>query len=254
MTQVAHAYRDVQLLLDAAPCLVFNKPAGVLTQAAPGIPSYSDWVREYERERSNAPGDIYLGVPHRLDRPVSGAIVFTRNIRATRKLSDQFASRTVEKTYWVLVQGRVEPDRGTWCDWMRKIPEQAHAEILPPDHPEARKAILHYQVCRHDDFGSWLQVTLETGRMHQIRLQCASRGHPILGDEQYGSAHAFGPTVSDPRERWIGLHSRRLTFLHPQSQERRTVDAPLWQPWLEFRPSGYWVPVLGDVTGLGTTP
>lgn len=234
------AYRTVVMLRDAAPCLVFNKPGGVLTQAVPGVPCFSDWIRAFERERAEAPGDIYLGVPHRLDRPVSGAMVFTRNIRATQKVSKQFADRVVEKTYWALVQGQVDGESGTWRDWMRKVPDEPRAELLSSEHPAAREAVLHYRVLRRDAFGCWLEVTLETGRMHQIRLQCASRGHAILGDEQYGSPVAFGPQEEDRRDRWIGLHARCLSFLHPQSRERITVEAPLWQPWLDFRPAEFW--------------
>ncbi len=231
---------EIQLLLDAPPCLVANKPAGILTQAVPGVPSFENAVREYERRRTEATGDVYIGVPHRLDRPVSGAILFCRSARATRRLSEQFAGRLVEKTYWALVQERVEPMEGTWTDWMRKVPNEPRAELLDADHPEARQAILHYRVLRYDDWGSWLEIRLETGRMHQIRIQCSSRGHAILGDEQYGSRHAFGPHEEDPRARWIALHARRLSFLHPHSHERLSVDAPLWQPWIDLRSDAYW--------------
>lgn len=231
---------EIQVLLDAPPCLVANKPAGILTQAVPGVPSFENCVREYERRRTDAAGEVYIGVPHRLDRPVSGAILFCRSARATRRLSEQFAGRIVEKTYWALVQGDVEPDQGTWVDWMRKVANEARAELLPSGHAEARQAVLHYRVLRRDDWGSWLEIQLETGRMHQIRLQCSSRGHAILGDEQYGSERRFGPTEEDPRARWIGLHARRLCFLHPHSHERLVVDAPLWQPWMDLRPASYW--------------
>ena len=106
---------------------------------------------------------------------------------------------------------------------MRKIPDQPRAELVGPEHDQARLAILHYRVCRHESFGTWLEVRLETGRTHQIRVQCASRGHPVLGDRQYGATQAFGLPADDWRDACIGLHARRLGFEHPKSRERVIV-------------------------------
>ncbi|MBR3218432.1 MAG: RNA pseudouridine synthase, partial [Thermoguttaceae bacterium] len=138
-------------------------------------------------------------VPHRLDRPASGVIVFAKHVRAARRISDQIAARLVKKTYWALVSGTVPEESGTWTDYMRKIPGRAESEILSPIHPSAREAILHFQTRRRLDTAlgpvTWLEITLETGRTHQIRLQTSSRGFPILGDTLYGSAAAFGPST-----------------------------------------------------------
>jgi 23S rRNA-/tRNA-specific pseudouridylate synthase len=143
--------------------------------------------------------------------------------------------RMVDKTYWVLVEGHVRPRRATWRDFLRKVPGEARAEIVMPDHAESRLAILHYHVRRYEDYGSWLEVRLETGRTHQIRLQCSSRGHPVLGDGQYGSTRPFGPQREDHRDRWIGLHARQLGFTHPKTREPVIVTAPVPAPWLELR-------------------
>jgi 23S rRNA-/tRNA-specific pseudouridylate synthase len=151
-------------------------------------------------------------------------------------LAEQFEFRTVEKTYWVLVQGDVTPDRGTWQDWMRKVPGEARSECVPATHADAQQAVLHYEVKQSGAFGTWLQIQLETGRTHQIRLQAASRGHAVLGDSLYGSTAAFGAVTEDVRERWIALHARRLAFLHPKSRERVEAIAPLPVAWHDYLP------------------
>ena len=231
---------EIDLLWEEHPCLVVNKPGGILSESPPGIDSLEDQVRAFLKRRESNEGNIYLGRPHRLDRPTSGAIVFARNSRATRRLSEQFQGRTVEKVYWALVQGKLTRDRGRWEDYMRKIPDVARSEIVPRDHPDARLAVLNYEVRRRDDFGTWLQIRLETGRTHQIRLQCATRGLPVLGDHDYGASTEFGPSVQQPRDRWIALHARSLGFVHPKSRQRVAIVAPLLAPWLELRPTTYW--------------
>ncbi len=231
---------QINLLWEEHPCLVFNKPGGILSESPPGIDSLEDQVRAFLKRRESNQGNIYLGRPHRLDRPTSGAIVFARNSRATRRLSEQFQGRTVAKVYWALVQGHFTSERGRWVDYMRKIPDVARSEIVPQDHPDARLAVLNFEVLRRDDFGTWLQIQLETGRTHQIRLQCSTRGYPILGDHDYGATTEFGPSVQEPRDRWIALHARVLGFVHPKSRQRVTVVAPLLTPWLGLRPAEYW--------------
>ncbi len=119
----------------------------------------------------------------------------------------------------------VEPAEGTWIDWLRKIPGEAKVEIVPPDHPESQRAVLHYRTLGQTPHGSWLEIELETGRMHQIRVQAASRGWPVLGDAQYESRQPFGPQVDDTRQRAIALHARQISFVLPQTQEPSTFIA-----------------------------
>jgi RluA family pseudouridine synthase len=207
------------------------KPGGLLTQAPPGIDSLEQRIKRFLKIRDQKPGRVYLGVPHRLDRPVSGAMVFARHARAARRISEQFEDRTVEKIYWAVVEGSVHPEQGTWTDFIRKIPDEATAEIVDRAHPEGRNAVLHYRVLALLRGASWLEIELETGRMHQVRVQAASRAHPVLGDAQYGSVVSFGPQTSDPRRRWIALHSRSLRFRHPMTKEIVFQTAPLPQPW-----------------------
>ena len=216
---------------EEGPCLTIIKPAGLLTQAPAHIDSLERRIKAYLKERDNKPGRVYLGVPHRLDRPVSGIMVFAKHVRAAKRLSQQFAGRMVEKRYWVCVEGLVSPPEGEWVDSMRKIPGKAQAEIVPAEHPEAKTAVLRYQLISQVGNRSWLEIELETGRTHQIRLQAASRGHPIVGDLRYQSTVTLDKQSADERTRFIALHARRLSFFHPMTREARTVVAPLPVLW-----------------------
>jgi 23S rRNA pseudouridine1911/1915/1917 synthase len=181
--------------------------------------------------RDEKPGRVYLGLPHRLDRPVSGVLVMARHVRASRRLSQQFERRMVSKLYWALLEGEVEESEGTWVDTLRKIPGVAQGEIVSPDHPQGRSARLAFHVQARWPGTTLVEIALETGRYHQIRVQAASRGLPILGDIQYGATRGFGAPTEDPRARCIALHARRLAFYHPMTREPRTTLAPLPAYW-----------------------
>jgi RluA family pseudouridine synthase len=219
------------ILYLSGPCMVFCKPAGLLTQAPPGIDSLEARVKDWIRAREQKTGNVYLGVPHRLDRPVSGAIVFARHSRAARRISKQFEDRTVHKTYWACVEGTPEPDSGTWHDRLRKVPSQPRVLVVGEDDPEGRAAVLHYRTLGRWSGGSWLEIELETGRNHQIRVQCASRGFPVLGDAMYGAHLPFGRQYEDQRLLAIALHARGLAFNHPMTREPVAVAAPVPADW-----------------------
>ncbi len=223
--------RGFEILYREGPCLVVNKPPGVLTQAPPGIDSLEVRIKEFLATGVEAGQRIYLGVPHRLDRPASGAMVFGLSRRATRRLAEQFEARSVRKIYWAQVTGRVEPDTGTWKDHLRKIPDEARAEVVDEGHREGRPAVLHYRVLQATAETTCLEIELETGRTHQIRVQAAARGFPVLGDALYGSHHPFGSQHDDHRLRAIALHARRLEFVHPRSREPVSVIAPVPDYW-----------------------
>ncbi len=220
-----------EILYEDGPCLAVCKPPGLPTQAPPGIDSLELRVKAYLKQRDNPPHDVYLGVPHRLDRPASGAIVLAARRRAAQKLSKQFERREVKKLYWAFVEGRPDPPSGTWQDYVRKIYGRPQAEVVPAEHPDARLAVLHYRTVRSTASGTLLEIELETGRTHQIRLQAASRGHPVLGDFQYGSTVPFGPQHADERLRAIALHARSLGFCHPTSKQWIAVTAPAPEIW-----------------------
>jgi 23S rRNA pseudouridine1911/1915/1917 synthase len=174
---------------------------------------------------------VYLGIPHRLDRPVSGVVVFCRNTKASQRVAEQFQRHTVTKVYWALVEGLFVEDAGEWRDFVRKFPDQARAEIVPPDAPLAKEAITAFRVVRRDADSTLLELTPKTGRMHQLRVQAAARGHPVLGDAIYGSTRHFGPPAELARDRVIALHARRLVFEHPFRRVPVELEAPVPQYW-----------------------
>lgn len=221
----------LDILYDDGPCLVINKAAGLLTQAPVGIDSLEVQVREFYKQREGKEGNIYLGLPHRLDRPVSGAIVFARHVRAAQRLAAQFENRTVSKSYWAYVEGQVAPDEGTWTDHLHKRHGMAQSIVVPADDPRGKLAVLHYHSMTTTPAGTWLEIELETGRTHQIRVQAASRGFPVVGDTQYGATISFGEQYDDERLRSIALHARHLGFQHPMTREPVSVTAAVPQAW-----------------------
>ena len=224
----------LDILYEDAAVIVVNKPPGLLTQAPLGIDSLEVRIKRLLQERGAAADQIYLGVPHRIDRPASGVIVFAKTLKAAQKISRQFEKRWVEKSYWALVAGNVEPAAGTWTDTLKKTYGTPQSQVVPEGDPGGRLAILHYKVVGTRSVpATLLEIRLETGRTHQIRVQCASRGHPLLGDELYGSQLRFGPWSDDERERLIALHARSLKFRHPQTQQDLAFTAPLPDIWRE---------------------
>lgn len=231
-----------EVLYEEGPCLGVLKPSGLLTQAPPPIDSLEARIKQFLRVRDGKPGRVYLGVPHRLDRPVSGVMVFAKHVRAARRIAEQFQGRTVDKRYWTVVAGRIDTDSGTWTDYLRKVPNEPRAEVVAAPGGDARQAVLHYRVLGRGRLtgtsspadvqaATWLEIQLETGRMHQIRAQAAVRGWPVLGDRQYGSRLDFGPATEDDRQRAIALHASSLTFRHPMSRDVVTLTAPPPEIW-----------------------
>jgi RluA family pseudouridine synthase len=232
---------DFEILYEEGPCLAVNKPAGLLTQAPRGIDSLEYRIKNYLMESEGRGENGYLGVPHRLDRPVSGVILFGKHSRAAHRLSEQFEKRQIDKIYWAIVEGIVETDTGTWTDYVRKIPGKPLAEIVAPINPDAREAVLHYTVLDRfkfrDKLLTYLEIKLETGRMHQIRLQSSVHCHPVLGDVTYGSVLPFGGDSDDERSRKIALHARSIAFLDPMTRQPVFLTAPLPPQWSIFNSS-----------------
>ncbi len=227
------------ILFEDNHCIAVAKPSGLLTQGVPpGIETLESQVKAYLKERYQKPGNVYLGIPHRLDRPVSGVVVFARNTKAARRLAEQFQQRQVTKIYWAAVEGEVQPQEGTWEDWLRKLPDEARSEPAEPGASGAKCAVLRYRCLGPCAGGTLLEVQPETGRMHQIRVQAALRGWPVRGDHLYGAKLSFGLPAELPRDRAVALHARSLTFLHPIRYEPMTVIAPLPQAWQEIGVAG----------------
>jgi 23S rRNA pseudouridine1911/1915/1917 synthase len=226
----------LHILFEDNHCLAVAKPAPLLTQGVPpGIPTLESMAKAYLKERYGKPGNVYLGIPHRLDRPVSGVVVFARNTKAARRLAEQFQTRQVRKVYWALVDcgtaGEPPPAEGVWEDWLLKIQDEARTERAEPGAEGAKSASLRFRRLALTADGALLKIEPLTGRMHQIRAQAALRGWPIRGDVLYGSRLPFGPSAELPRDRVIALHARSLTFLHPIRYEPITVTAPLPPAW-----------------------
>jgi 23S rRNA pseudouridine1911/1915/1917 synthase len=215
---------DLQVLFEDNHCLAIDKPSGAGSAHFQGRENTCDvLVRQYLKQKYNKPGNVFLGVVHRLDKPVSGVLLFARTSKSAARLCEQFRQGTVEKTYWAVVEGEVSSHAGSLEDWLRKDKERGRVEIVSPDTEGARQALLHYQ--RRGVFGglSLLELRPQTGRTHQLRVQLAHHGHPIYGDAKYGATSVL--------ERSIALHARSLTFLHPIRYEPVTLSAELPALW-----------------------
>lgn len=226
----------LEILLQDGPLLAVNKPGGLLTVGVPsGIPTLVGQVQDFLKARYHKPGNVYLGVPHRLDRPVSGVVVFARNSKAAARLAEMFRDREVRKIYRAIIERPPESPEGELRDWLLKVPDKAHVEVVTPETPQAREAVLRYRVLQPvPALGDAVLVEIEllTGRMHQIRVQFSSRGWPVVGDVEYGATSALAlPSFDDPRDAPIALHACELTLKHPVRYDSLTITAPLPASW-----------------------
>ena len=198
--------------------LVVRKPAGMLVQGdRTGDVSLLEHGKAYVKAAFNKPGDAFLGLVHRLDRPTSGVMVFARTSKAASRLSEQFRAHKIGKVYWALVEGKT-PGEGRMTDrLLRAGPSSAVSD-------RGREAVLGFRRLRFERGISWVEVRPETGRHHQIRVQFAHRGHPVLGDFRYGSRIRFP-------EKSLALHARSLSLSHPTRKEEMTFHAA---------PEAYW--------------
>ena len=229
---------SLDILCEDGPILAVNKPAGLLTLGAkPGVPTLERQVKQYLKEKYDKLGNVYLGIPHRLDRPVSGVVVFARNSKAAARLAEQFRERQVRKIYWALVEQVPDSAEGELVDWLLKSPDQAHVQVVSPHTPGAREARLRYRTLQTEPAGGQanrmlLEIEPLTGRTHQIRVQLAARGWPIVGDVQYGATTSIAAVrAADLRDEPIALHARSLTIKHPVRYDSLTITAPLPEFW-----------------------
>ena len=213
--------------------IIVNKQSGEIVQGdKTGDRPLSDIVKDYIKEKYQKPGAVFLGVVHRLDRPVSGLVVFARTSKALTRLNKMFAEGEVHKTYWALVKNAPQKTEDTLTHWLVRNEKQNKSYAYATEKPNAKKAILKYRLIGKSDNYSLLEVQLMTGRHHQIRCQLAAMGCPIKGDLKYGAPRS-NPDGS------ISLQSHRVEFIHPVSKERITVEAPLpddplWQAFAIF--------------------
>lgn len=198
--------------------LIVNKAAGLLTQpSGTSQDSLELQAKAWIKQAYQKPGNVFLHAVHRLDKPVSGIVVFARTSKALTRLNQDIRDKKTKKIYSALVEGHVSSLEGQLEHYIKH--DDFHAEIVPAKHPEAKLARLNYRVIAHQGEHTLLEIELNTGRYHQIRLQLATIGHPILGDRKYGSR-----MILDDK---IALHHTYLTFFHPVTKEALTVHAPL---------------------------
>jgi 23S rRNA pseudouridine1911/1915/1917 synthase len=207
---------SLEILYEDNHLLVVNKPAGLATQGvAEGTASVLTRVKAYLKNKYKKPGNVYLGVVSRLDSTVSGLIVLARTSKAADRLTKQFLSGAVGKTYWALVENPPEPAVGELSHWVLKDDPKRRMTVVPPRTRGAQHARLSYRTLGQEKLGTLVEVTLHTGRKHQIRLQLSDIGCPIVGDRKYASRKPF-------LDQAIALHCVRLQIDHPTTQKRLT--------------------------------
>ncbi len=220
---------SLDVLFEDNHLLFVNKPANLPTMgAAAGRPSLVEQVRSYLKIKYHKPGRAYVGIVSRLDALASGVIVLARTSKAAGRLSEQFRQGDVIKLYWALVEGRPEPASGECLDRIRKDEARQRMYVTRQSHPDTLSARLSYRTLAQFPRASLLEIRLDTGRKHQIRVQMAQRGHPILGDRKYGAIRSF--------PRGIALHARQIAVKHPVRPETIAIEAPVPSCWKEFVP------------------
>ena len=209
--------------------IAVNKTCNEIVQGdKTGDTPLSETVKAYIKVKYNKPGEVFLGVTHRLDRPTSGVVLFARTSKALARLNEMFKSHEqIKKTYWAIVQGAPKQPEARLENWLVKNESQNKSHIVKPHTKDAKQAILNYKTLVRGENYTLLEVNLETGRHHQIRCQLAAIGCPIKGDLKYGSKR------SNP-DGGICLHARQIAFIHPVSKEPICITAPtpedsLWQ-------------------------
>ncbi|WP_299381975.1 RluA family pseudouridine synthase [uncultured Lacinutrix sp.] len=221
MAKIISTKDNLQVIYEDNHIIVVNKRAGDIVQGdKTGDKPLSDVVKEYIAEKYNKPGNVYLGTVHRLDRPTTGLVIFAKTSKALPRLNKLFVSKDISKTYWALVKNKPEKDSDTLINWLIKNPKNNKSRAHINEVPDSKKAILHYKTIKTLDNYFLLEVNLETGRHHQIRVQLSTIGSPIKGDLKYG----FDRSNKDAS---ISLHARNIQFTHPVSKEKLNITAPL---------------------------
>ena len=207
--------------------IAVTKPAGLLTQPDRNTDeSLIDQTRQWIKEKYNKPNNIFLGLVHRLDRNVSGVVLFARTSKAASRLSKQFREGIPKKYYKAIVLGKLEKKHNTLVHYLRKE-KTLKTTIFPREAPTAKRSELSYEVIYSLEKKSLIEVSLSTGRFHQIRAQMAFIGHPIIGDVKYGAPESL------PNQE-IALHAHKLVFNHPISNEEITLTSPQPKTWEQF--------------------
>ncbi len=201
--------------------IAVNKSSSEIVQGdETGDQPLSETIKLYLKEKYNKPGEVFLGVTHRLDRPVSGVVLFAKTSKALTRLNEMFRNKEVKKTYWAIVKEKPTLYQGRLEHYLTRNEKQNKSEAYDKERSDAKKAILTYRLIAHSDTYYLLEVQLETGRHHQIRCQLAKMGCPIKGDLKYGFARSNS-------NGGISLHARKVDFIHPVSKDFISITAPV---------------------------
>ncbi len=219
--KIVSTKNNLQILHEDNHLLVINKRVGDIVQGdKTGDKPLSDVIKEYLKEKYNKPGEVFLGVVHRLDRPTTGIVVFARTSKALSRMNELFSSRETQKTYWAVVKNKPPKQQDTLTHYLKRNPQNNTSKAYDKEIPDSKKAILEYSVIRELNHYYALEIKLFTGRHHQIRAQLAAIGCSIKGDLKYGADR------SNP-DGGIHLHARQLEFIHPVSKEKLLLTAPV---------------------------
>ena len=211
----------MEVLYEDNHLIIVNKAAGEIVQHdKTGDIPLETTVKDYIKRKHNKPGDVFLGVVHRIDRPVSGVVLLAKTSKALARMNEAVQQREVKKIYWAIVKDRPEKDEGILEHFLLRNTAKNKSFCYSGEVKDSKKAILHYRMIGTSEFYSLLEIDLKTGRHHQIRAQLSTMGCPIKGDLKYGAARS-NPDGS------ISLHARSLTFIHPVKKEEITVTAPV---------------------------
>ena len=211
---------NLEVLYEDNHIIIINKRPGDIVQGdKTGDKPLSEVVKEYIAEKYNKPGNVYLGVVHRLDRPTSGIVVFARTSKSLPRLNKLFAQKEAKKTYWAVVKTTPPKMNDTLIHWLKRNPKQNKSYAHDKEVPDSKKAILDYNVLKKLDNYTLLEIDLHTGRHHQIRAQLSAIGSVIKGDLKYGADRSN-------KDGSIHLHSRALNLLHPVKKEELVIVAP----------------------------
>ena len=214
---------NLQVLYEDNHIIAVNKRVGDIVQGdKTGDKPLSDVVKEYIKDKYNKPGEVFLGVVHRLDRPTTGLVIFARTSKALTRLNDLFKNRETHKTYWAVVKNKPPKQHDTLVHYLKRNEKTNMSKAHLKEVPESKKASLDYTVIKELNNYYALEINLHTGRHHQIRAQLSAIGCPIKGDLKYGFDR------SNP-DGGIHLHARKLTFIHPVTKENLTITAPVPQ-------------------------
>lgn len=217
---MASTKNNLEVLFEDNHLIIVNKKSGDIVQGdKTGDKPLSDVVKEYIKEKYDKPGEVFLGVVHRLDRPTTGVVVFARTSKALERFNKMLRDKKVDKTYWAVVKNKPKNEKDTLTGFLKKNPKNNKSTAYSSEIEGSKKATLHYKTIKSLDNYHLLEVDLETGRHHQIRCQLSSIGSPIKGDLKYG----FDRSNKDAS---IHLHARKIEFTHPVSKEEISIIAP----------------------------